>query len=66
MNAGIGGFINVRIIIGGFINVGVNLQMTVGICKCRRGFTNASNRFRKCLHFYSSPLFLNLDTNGTP
>ena len=22
--------------------------------------------FRKCLHFYSSPLFLNFDTNGTP
>ena len=42
------------------------LQMTVGICKCRRGFTNASILFRKCLNFYSSPLSLNFDTNGTP
>ena len=50
----------------GFINVEVNLQMMVGICKCQRGFTNASIIFRKCLHFYSSPLFLNFDTNGTP
>ena len=33
----------------GFINVEVNLQMTG--CKCRRGFTNASVLFRKCLHF---------------
>ena len=46
----------------GFINVEVNLQMTVGICKCRRGFTNSSILFR----IVRSPLFLNFDTNGTP
>ena len=38
------------------MNVEVNLQMTVGICKCRSGFTNTSILFRKCLYFYSSPL----------
>ena len=47
----------------GNINVGVNLQMTVGICKCQREFTNASILFRKCLR---SPLFLNFETNGIP
>ena len=40
--------------------------MSVGICKCRRGFTNASIVFRKCLNFYSSPLFLNFDTKRHP
>ena len=42
----------------GFINVKVNLQMTVGICKCQRGFTNASILFRKFFIFIVLHYFL--------